>query len=573
MIDIEKLPGWAQSFYEALPVRQQFILYENIYDFYPLYRTKKKSFTTHALPAYLSEILQQKGYESIVKFDPVEGFRILKGEINIFQSYGFLFDENDCMQVTSLDAAYVLIKKLLADNNQIHAIIIDFASHFEHISQYKSEYDDFLFRLFHDSFSTVPVNLDKRLLYSQVIYLSEKCDDIPKWYQNQKIRYIKIPKPDEKIRENVIRSVLASMQSEQEDVDGKEQNAIGDLISITNGMYSKEILNTLLLAKQEKKTDFMEFVLQKKMKAPKNPWLSFDADKIKRVEALVGEFFVQNKDVLIEEIISASFNLSNIESDRYLIQPRSSMVFAGYNQTAQRNLLEALSDIVFENRSALHIVDLESVDTDDDFEELLFNDIQGLAAHMREFPYGILLFENIQSVNQRYLKKIFRMMQQGSVAQGEHVLYLYGYMVVLGCNFDGVLDSSVSGTIRELVEKLFTSVSAKYLHAKLEERVVLFTALNREEAAVCLQKRLNKILGRIESLHKIKIILRDEVRSKILTECLGEGSGFTVEYIDVMLKKVFVSPFVNCLRHSKIKQNDIVLLKALEANRFEMEFA
>ena len=561
-MNIQKLPYWTQQFYEELPLKQQFVFHGNVYDFFPFY--KEGAYITHSLVNYTSEVLQYKGYESVIKFDPIRGFTLLHGEINILKSFGFLFDEQDNMQVPSLDTAYFLIKKLLFDTTHAHAVVFEFASHIQHLSSYKNDYNDFLLNLFYDSFTTLPVNSNDTLLYNQVIFLLENKEDLPQWYNNTRIQYLKVPKPDHAIRHSIIKSLFANMKNLQESATRQKDALIPEIVAITDNMYSKEILNTLLLANKENPDNLIEFILQRKLKAPQNPWLSLNHNTYTKIEESLREIFVKNLDDLINEIKSAYFNLSSIETTSFLCKPRSTMIFTGNNQETQHEVLEQLALSIFKNKNALYTIDMNLLETEN----------ISLHSHVEHFPYGILMFENIQNANQKSLKTILNIIENGSIVEESETLYFHGYIVILGYTpLDNGSKELTHQKLQSNFKEIFTRTSKSTLYSKLESKTIFFNLLNKQEAKIYLEKQLGRMLTRIELLRQIKIILRDEVTNRIVDKCLTTKTNFKQNDLNILLTQIFLIPFVNYLSECNLQKNDIILLKDLSNNKFTVELA
>ena len=72
-----KPPKWSREFVRFLPVKSQFILWGNIYDFYPI--QAQSGVTTMKMDDFLNATLKRQTYSVIVKYEPLVGFTIMKG--------------------------------------------------------------------------------------------------------------------------------------------------------------------------------------------------------------------------------------------------------------------------------------------------------------------------------------------------------------------------------------------------------------------------------------------------------------------------------------------------------------
>ena len=172
-------------------------------------------------------------------------------------------------------------------------------------------------------------------------------------------------------------------------------------------MYGKEFLNILLEVQRCNSKNLIDFIQTKKLNTNNNPWLSFKAERLTNLREKLQRFSYicdnSSCDKIVNIIKSVYLNFSNIETDSFLDRPRSVMLFDGYHQEEQSKLLQLLSELIFKNRDSYLKIDMKRYLKTSDLENFLEN----LSFHINNFPYGIILFEDIQKANIDLLKLIF----------------------------------------------------------------------------------------------------------------------------------------------------------------------
>jgi len=580
MISIEKFPIWTQDFLEKLSTTQQFALYNNIHDFYP-YHDEEYGYITYSLPDYLAELLQKKGYKSIIVFEPTKGLKLLKGETALLDNFGFTFDASRWMKIEKLETIYILLKKLFEDEKQMHAVIFNFASYLKELKPYQEEYNEFLFHLFHYSFYASPIYIKESSFYNQFIFLLEDEKGLPHWYKNSKIDAIQIAKPDIQIRKSIIRFTLEKFENYKDVSLSKREQLIKELATITEGMYAKELLNILLSARDKRVTNLIEFLLQNKLQASKNPWEKFDTDFFTHLKKRIQkDICIGNSsaiDAVIHEIESASLNFSNItEGNSFLQNPRSVMLLSGYHKDAQRELASLLAEEFFDTPDACCHINLQNYGDTKEIESFL----SILTEHTKTFHYGILLLEDIQKADAKVLQEIFGLIKEAKYPTKQGTLYLHGYFIMLTYSPSIIAQQEEESQEKKLhnemqkdIENFFIALDEYAFYQKVQNKIVIFNLLTIEEAKLYLQQLITTILEKVGILHQLTIVIKEELKQQIIALCLENQRAFETTQLKIKLHKQFVMPLTQLFIDINSQKYNLIILEKLYKDRFEVELA
>jgi hypothetical protein len=567
MLELEKSQSWMGSLLELLPITQQFVLYGNIYDFYSCY-DEKYGYLTYGLGEYIAEHFSQQKYQNIFVFKPMEGFELLKGDQYGFKQYGFGLDESNKLEVKTLQEAYIIIKKLFSAKNEANAIVFDMASYIKKLPSYQDEYEELMFALFKDSFVLNPINTNETSLFHQIIFLVEEKNDVPQWYRNTRIKHIKIPNPDIKTRKVIIDSVVVHFENYKDSSRKMREQTVEQLAISTEGMLAKEILSFLLLAKKQKRKNLIDFMLEKKLNASHNPWSRIDPQFLNQLEETISErISIGNKGALqriSQEIKNGYLNFSNLEMESFLTKPRSVFLFTGHHQDEQLKLAVLLAELLFESKDRCCMINMSDFSYASDLEKFLDKKNSALLSFLESFHYGIIVFNELQKADHGVVQAILQIIKEGKLTIDGVTHYFHGYIIIL--TFGG-LTQTIS------LKDFFISLDADEAFIQLQKNTINFELLDTKEATVYINKSLDIMLDRIRLLQKVTIVMRDEVISAIVSECLNDQEEHYCVDLKNRLHEAFVLPLTNLFFEMQIKENDLIVVKNLDSGNFQGEFA
>lgn len=584
MIEIEKSPLWMQKVIHSLSSTQHSVLHNNIYDLYPCYDTDY-GYVMCSLSGLLAKYYTQLGYDSVLMFEPTKGFSLLDGDKKSLQPLGFSFEESEYMNVTNLDELYDLLHNLLSSTMHTYAVIFNFTSALKELSFSKSDYNDFFFKLFRDSLDAHPIDKNTLSLYNQTTFLFKDMNDFPTCYDNIKIHSIQIPKPDREIRKTIIRSIIPTFEKYKESSQEYQEKVAESVASLTENMYGKELLNILIDAKKSTTKELIEFIQTKKLHSNKNPWLSLQKDEILNLRSKLQEHSFLFDNALLDKIDtiikSAYFNFANLESLSFLEKPRAVMLFSGYHHDEQIELADSLSQLLFKNQDSSLKVDMKEYSDISDATKFFNN----LHSHINNFPYGIILFEDIQKAHQDLLDSAFDIIKYGKIVKGDETLYFHGYIIILtfsqSCNELEAIKLSqdryqenIASNNHKMTLKTFLNNNAKSaeLYMELKNNIIHFKLFNVEQATAYLKKLLEHAIESVKVLHKISIVLEDQVREAILTTCLKATQYYCSAELKTIFHTIFVLPLTNLFLAKESKESGVIVIKSLQNSRFEADF-
>ena len=212
-------PKWSRELVRFLPAKSQFILWGNIHDVYPI--ELQGSITTLRMDAFINATLRAQGYSLILKYEPLIGFSLMdKGDAEILKRLTKLESKDNAPIKATLPKAAEVIDILVKTKEANCAVILNFASRIQELCAGNgndvNEFFYYMFRLMQDA---TPKRIqhegaEATTLYSPLLWIFDKENDMPAWYglSNARLRSLPIPKPDHDMRSYIINSIANKIE-------------------------------------------------------------------------------------------------------------------------------------------------------------------------------------------------------------------------------------------------------------------------------------------------------------------------------------------------------------------------
>jgi len=561
MIDKEKLPKWAKEFLRFLSVQQQFLIYGNIYDFYPYYDKQINSFLAKSLTDYIGELLENSGYELVISYEPLYGFYIIKGEKDVLSKLGIKSektkDNKDFIKVIPLMSAYDIIEKIVYFKEVNSAILLNFSSRMKDISCNR-DLNDFLYKTFKLSLSTNPVKGNNEFpLFNVVIFILDRDTDFPPWYLsgNPRIRSIPIPKPDIEIRRWLASSVMKGFEDYNNQEETKQKEIVEILVDQTSGMFGREIISIVSLAKRENLSalEINEAIRRYKVGVTDNPWAKVDREKLLNAEKILSKRVI-GQEKAVKKSVSilrrAFFNLSGTQYSKYSQRPKGVLFFAGPTGVGKTELAKAITQLIFGSETNYIRFDMSEFAREHTDQRLIgsppgyigYEKGGELTNQVKQNPFSVILFDEIEKAHQKILDIFLQILDDGRLTSGKgETIYFSESLIIFTTNL-GVYEMLPDGTkiqrvnsnmeykevekkILEAIEDFFKyKINRPEILNRIGENVVVFDFIREHIAGRIFEKMLKNVIEKVEDNYKIKIEIKPEILDRIKSESIKDLS-------------------------------------------------
>lgn len=468
---------WLQDLRRFLPLKSQFILSGNTKDL-QLIKNDFGSFGWHRLENAIDLELKSMGYAQVVYYNPLDGFDIpffagnpiekkeLFNKLNIPASDGAGFN--------NLATFNTVIQSVVNFTEQPIALVVDFASQLlmNPESLVKAEHDTFsLANVLSQTTETRPYGSPPSPFYNSVIWIVDKEGDLPDWMvvNNPKIRHIPIGKPDHIVRKRLVETLVQGFGNQTQDLD----KTVTDFVTETEGLLLLDLVAIIELARAESIpiTQIADAVRRYKVGVTEDPWMNIDRKKIEDGETFIKKR-VKGQDHSVQHIMDiVKRAITGVGSSKRNSRPRGVVFLAGPTGVGKTELAKTLTSLLFGDENAYIRFDMSEFSAEHSDQRLLGAppgyvgyDVGGeLTNAVREKPFSVLLFDEIEKAHPRILDKFLQILDDGVLTSGRGDKVYFSETLIIFTSNLGIYKETATGDriAHTSIDEPFDSIQSK----------------------------------------------------------------------------------------------------------------
>ena len=521
--DFER-PRWQRDLVRFLPLKPQFVLSGNVRDLQ--LAAAGDGVAALALSTTLADLFIEAGYAQVVGYDPVAGFRALRRPgADERAATGFL--ERLDLQPGHGGAApagpelfAATLERVVAFADEPVALVVDFASRLTVRKDAPTPQEHQLFtRAFVASHQARPRphGTPRRPFFNTVVWILEREGDLPDWLTvgNPRIRGIPLPKPDHAARRSFASSLLRALPGflTADEVEARE--AVDALSGPTEGM----LLVDLAAVSQLARTEGIGFaaigdaVRRYKVGVEDDPWARLGRDRLVRGATRLRERVRGQERAVVHMLDVVKRATTGVGAPGRGGRPRGMAFLAGPTGVGKTELAKALTELLFGDEGAYVRFDMSEFSAEHADQRLIgappgyvgYDAGGELTNAVREKPFCLLLFDEIEKAHPRILDKFLQVLDEGVLTSGRgDRVYFSETFIVFTSNL-GIYRSEADGA-------RVANVTSAQPYAEIEEAV-------RSE----ITRHFKLVLNRPEILNRMgdNVVVFDFVRPEVAEEILS----------------------------------------------------
>lgn len=512
-------PRWLRDLVRFLPLKSQFVLSGNVRDL-QVAQLAPGICAPQSLLDTLAATLRDFGYSSVLVYEPLAGFRALPrlgdeasdapglAQLGLVSASG--------AAPAGLQTLTDSIERVVMSPGTPIALIIDYASR---LVTRPSEPPPDEYRLFTRALMlslkarSRPHGNPVRPFFNSVLWIVEREGNLPDWFlvENPRVRHIPIAKPD-RIQRQFIAGALIKPIAPANSTADELQSAQDSFTDSTEGMLLLDMNAIAVLAQVEgvQLARIGDAVRRYKVGVTEDPWMKLDQDKIRGAERFVQNRVKGQQPAVTHMLDIVKRALTGVGAGKRGNRPRGVAFLAGPTGVGKTELAKTITSLLFGDESAYIRFDMSEFAAEHSDQRLLgappgyigYDAGGELTNAIREKPFSVVLFDEIEKAHPRVLDKFLQILDDGVLTSGRgDRVYFSEALIVFTSNL-GIYKRSDNG-------ERVTNVTPDQSYEKVREGV-----LNEIES------HFKFVLNRPEILNRIgeNIIIFDFIRPGVALE-------------------------------------------------------
>lgn len=611
---VDYIPKWHRELGIFSKIKPLIIVEGNVLDVYqyPVEGGISKG-SILRLPEYLHYYFKDMGYQTVVFFDSMQGFynSCEDGNVEAFAN----------LTEAKLDGKFVLaefggkgnsaasvVRKAVGQNTSATAIIMTLASRYitspDNLAQ--SEVDSFT-NLLLASLEGKDVRTDENgVLKNIVVMIVNKINDVPVWFyhDNPNVKTIMLGVPSREERDllvkgenfpsffasDVYESDIGYYNEHPDELDKVQDKFVG----LTEGFCFTEINGLRRLCKNERISirQMPSVIDLYKYGIRENPWDKLDENELASAyddfkKRIKGQDYAIVK--TLDVVKRAVTGMSGLQHSSHT-KPKGILFFAGPTGTGKTETAKTLAEKLFGDESCCIRFDMSEYGQSHSDQKLLgappgyvgYEAGGQLTNAIKENPFSILLFDEIEKAHPSILDKFLQILEDGRMTDGQgNTVYFSECIIIFTSNLGiftrndmGIREanvtekmeySEVQTKVRQAIENYFKlELGRPEILNRIGENIVVFDFIRPEVAETILDAQIKKIVSNLSSEKRIELTVGTEARATLLEKSLDNLSN-GARGIGNIVESLLINPLSRYLFDNAIKSDDRITINAIDA--------
>ncbi len=547
-------PRWLRDLLRFLPLKSQFVLSGNVRDLQAC-EVAPGVVTAQPLSGMLADELREAGYAQLIVWNPVAGFTVPDSRVPSAESADDTLRRigltpADGAAPGGVDVLTACLERLTTLPGAPVALVIDFASRLAIRTESLSAAEHALFTralvLAHMA-TPRPAGELRRPFFNTVLWVVDKEGDLPDWLliDNPRIRHIPVSKPDSAARRALAGALLRGVPGAQTAEPDRLKDAESAFVDGSEGMLLADMNAIATLARVEHVTidKIGDAVRRYKVGVTEDPWLQIDRDKIRNADAFVRQRVKGQVHAVTHMLDLVKRAMTGVGARRKGNRPRGVAFLAGPTGVGKTELAKTITSLLFGDESAYIRFDMSEFSAEHADQRLIGAppgyvgyDVGGeLTNAIRERPFSVVLFDEIEKAHPRILDKFLQILDDGVLTSGRgDRVYFSEALIVFTSNL-GIYRQDDSG---HRVANVAPSDEAVQIRTKVLDEI---------------QRHFKLVLNRPEILNRIgeNIIVFDFIREDVGTDIFEQMVQAVLD--DVASQEIFVELAVESKQALRVK--------------------
>ncbi|MBY5667427.1 ATP-dependent Clp protease ATP-binding subunit [Rhizobium leguminosarum] len=508
-------PTWLRDLVRFLPLKSQFVLSGNVRDL-QAYEIAQDTVAALPLGLCLQRELQSCGYRDVISFSPTVGFGLPgvtnDAELAEVMLRNGLGSENP--KTMGLEVLGQLLGSFTAATGEPAAIVVDFASRLVNRADALTIAEHTFFtqaQILCHAAKSRPAGPGRKPFYNSIIWIVERDSDLPDWLtvDNPKLRTIPVAVPDNLTRKSLSQTLLKSLPAAQQASEEQLAQWAETFVNLTEGLLLSDMNSIAQLGRNEglKASEIADAVRRYKVGVTDDPWRKIDRTKIAGADEYIRSRVKGQDHAAIHMLDIVKRAVTGVGRSSTNGRPRGVAFLAGPTGVGKTELAKTITSLLFGDESAYIRFDMSEFSAEHADQRLIgappgyvgYDAGGELTNAIREKPFSVVLFDEIEKAHPRILDKFLQVLDDGVLTSGRGDRVYFSEAIILFTSNLGIYRTDASG--------------ARIQNVSSDETHEVVTAKVREE----IDRHFKLTLNRPEILNRIgeNVIVFDFIRPQI----------------------------------------------------------
>ena len=573
-------PAWIRELDLALPITPQVLLTGNIRDRHPLPLGHPGGPGFIDTAAIITDCLRENDAQVIVQFDVVDGLTVLY-ESEPGQAGSLVSAVRGKTSAPLAIADLAAVMRAIVHSTAVRAaLIVDYASRLRQDENDSSAEIHAVLssaeKLIHTA-SAHSRGSRGVALYNPVVWLVDREGDLPHWLAaTDSMRVISVATPTLTARMEAASRLMGSFPGAMDVSADELPRWERRFAELTHGMTFRGMSDMAQLARDR------DIPLERIDEAARvyrvgildNPWQSEGLrERITAGEEIIGRRVLGQPKALrksLDILTRATTGLTGAQSGGHSSRPQGILFFAGPTGVGKTEMAKSLAEVLFGTEDAYTRFDMSEFSAEHTDARLIGappgyigHDAGGeLTNAVRQRPFSVLLFDEIEKAHPRILDKFLQILEDGRLTDGSGSTVYFSEAVIVFTSNLGIYQTvrgddrservqlvgldepyeKIESTVRSAIHDHFTTeLQRPELLNRIGDNIVVFDFIREDVGRQLVDHFVGKVLGTVRSKAGVEVEIAPEAMT-VITEAALENRSFGGRGIGSAIETVLINP-------------------------------